>query len=396
MKTIFIVLDGLGDEEIPAFKNKTPLEKAKTPNLDNWAKEGRLGLLLPVFKGSLPTSEEGHFSLFGYDPEKYGLSRGIVTAAGAGIDVERGDVAIRGNFATVKNGEVVDRRAGRIKDPGELIKEIDGLEIDGVSFSVKSAKEHRVGIAMKGEGLSAQISDGDPHYGEGESGLKKIEPLKDDKEAAYTAEILNKFLEKSHRILKKHPLNKKRDLPANYILTRGASGVVDLPGFKERYEKKAACVAGKVLYKQVGKLLGMDILEVEGANGLPTTNLEGKFQKAREAILSNYDFVFVHVKATDSLAEDGDFWGKMEFIEEIDRQLAIFNEFTDQIIVTADHSTCCLMKSHCHEKIPLLVRGRGSDKTRYFSEKECAKGSLGKIDQRNLLKKIVFSDDVCQ
>lgn len=393
MKTLFIVLDGLGDEEIPAFKNKTPLEFADTPTMNRWAEEGKTGLLLPVFKGALPTSEEGHFSLFGYDPREYGLARGIVTASGAGIDLSDGDVALRGNFGTVKNDEVVDRRAGRIKNPEKLIEEINGLEIDGVKFVVKSAKEHRVGIAMKGEGLSAEISDGDPHYGEGGVGLRKIKPLKETKEAEFTARVLNSFLEKAHRILKSHAFNEKRDLPANYILTRGASSVVDLPSFEEKYNKKAACIAGKVLYKQVGRLLGMDVLEVDGANGLPTTNLEGKFNKAREAVLSNYDFVFLHVKATDSLAEDGDFWGKKEFIERIDRNMEIFDEFTGNLVVTSDHSTCSIMASHCPEEIPLLVRGGGTDSSAYFSERECSGGSLGKIDQRNLLERYIFNSD---
>jgi len=391
-KTIFIILDGLGDERIPAFKNKTPLESAKTPNLNTWAKKGKLGLITPFFDGALPTSEEGHFSLFGYDPKDYGLARGIITASGVGIELKKGDVALRGNFGTVEDNEVIDRRAGRIKDTSKLIKEIDGIEIDGIKFIIKSAKEHRVGIAMKGPGLSPKISDGDPHYGEGGIGLRKIKALNKSSEAEFTADVLNKFLEKTNKILNKHPLNKKRDLPANYILTRGSSKVVDLPSFKEKYNRKAACVAGKVLYKQVGRLLGMDVLEVKKANGLSDTNLKGKFEKAREAILSGYDFVFVHVKATDSLAEDGDFWGKKEFIERVDRNLNIFNEFMDTLVVTSDHSTCSLMKSHCSKDIPLLIKGKGKDKTSYFSEEECARGSLGKIDQRNFLKKMVFSD----
>lgn len=391
-KTILIVLDGLGDEKIPAFKNKTPLEKAKTPTMDSWAKEGKLGLLLPSYKGALPTSEEGHFSLFGYDYQEYGLGRGIVTASGSGINLEKGDVALRGNFATVQDGDVIDRRAGRIKEPSELIEEIDGMEIDGVKFVVKSAREHRLGIAMKGEGLSAKISDGDPHYGKGGFGLDKIEPLEDTDEAAFTAEVLNRFLEKTHNTLKNHSFNKERELPANYILTRGSSGVVDLPSFEEKYNRKSAAIAGKVLYKQIGELLGMDVLEVEGANGLPTTNLEEKFSKAREAILSDYDFVFVHVKATDSLAEDGDFWAKKEFIEKIDRKLKVFDEFIGNLVITSDHSTCSIMKSHCVEDIPLLIKGKGADQASYFGENECKKGSLGRIDQKNFLKKYVFED----
>ncbi len=390
-KTIFIVLDGLGDEEIPELDNKTPLQAAHTPNLDKWAKKGRLGLLFPAFKGNFPTSEEGHFSLFGYDPVKYGISRGIITASGVGLKIEEGDIALRGNFATIDNGKIINRRAGRIKRPGPLVKAIDGLEIDGVRFSVKSAKEHRLGIVMKGEGLNYNISNSDPHYGEG-SGLEGVKPLDKSKSTIFTAKVLNKFFEKTHQILKEHSLNEKRKFPANYILTRGASGVVDLPSFEEKYGMRAACIGGKVFYKQIGKMIGMDVLRVKGADGTVRTNLEGKFKKAREAILSDYDFVFVHVKAIDTLGEDGDFWGKKDFIEEIDKNLSVLEEFMGVLVITSDHSTCSIQASHCAKEIPLLIKGKGKDNTSYFSEKECARGALGKIDQRNFLKKIVFGN----
>lgn len=393
MKTLFIVLDGLGDEEIPALNDQTPLDAAQTPNLDEWAKEGRLGVALPVFYGALPTSEEGHFALFGYDPKEYNFARGLLTASGAGIDLEEGDVALRGNFATLEDGELIDRRAGRIKDPSDLIEEINGIEIDGVEFVVKSAKEHRVGIALKGDDLSSAISDSDLHYGEGGKGYKEVEPEKDTKKSKRTADVLNKFLDKSHQILQDHSRNEDREFPANYILTRGASSLVNFPDFEEKYDKKAAAITGKTLYKQIAKLVGMDHLDVEGANGLPTTNLKGKFEKAREAILSDYDFVFVHVKATDSLAEDGNFFGKKDFIEKIDQALSVFDEYQETLVVTSDHSTCSIKGSHCQEDIPLLVWGQGGDDRSRFTEKQSEKGSLGKVDQRNLLENYIFNSE---
>ncbi len=391
-KVIFFVIDGLGDEEIPEFQNKTPLEAAHTPNMDSWAKEGRTGLLIPVFRGALPTSEEGHFSLFGYNTAEHKLGRGVITAVGAGMEVNQGDVALRGNFATIVNGEVTDRRAGRIKDTTELIEAVNGMEINGVYFNVQNAGEHRVGIVMKGEGLSSDISDSDLHYAEGKKGSKEIKPLLQSKEAEFTAEVLNKFLNKAHEILKEHPVNKKRELPANCILTRGASEMVNFPSFEEKYGKKAACIAGKPLYKQIGRLLGMDVFDVQGATGLPDTNLKSKIESAREAVFSGYDFVFVHIKATDSLAEDGDFQGKKKFIEEIDKNLHILNEFTETLVVTADHSTCSLLANHCPEDIPVLIKGKGKDNTQWFSEKECLNGDIKKIDQRALLPKFVFQD----
>ncbi len=387
-KVIFIVLDGLGDDKIPDFDYKTPLEEAHTPNLDKWAEEGSLGLLSPNFYGHLPTSEEGHFSLFGYDPKEYKLARGIVTAGGAGIELKKGDVALRGNFSTVVDGKVIDRRAGRIDKTEELIKEIDGMEIDGVKFIVKSAKEHRVGVVLRGEGLSSSISDGDSHYKEGGEGLEEVKPLNDSKEAKFTAEVLNKFIKESHLKLKEHSINKERNLPANYILTRGASEIVYLPEFGEKYNRKPACIAGKVLYKEIGRLLKMDVLEVEGANGLPDTNLRGKFKKAKESLDLSYDFIFIHIKATDSLAEDGKFLEKKDFIEKIDSEISILNDFKGLIIVTSDHSTCSLKKSHCRNNIPLLIRGAVRDETSKFSEKECEKGSLKVIKQVELMNKI--------
>lgn len=391
-KTILIVLDGLGDEKIPAFENKTPLQKASTPTLDKWAKEGKTGSLLPAFEGMLPTSEEGHFSLFGYNSQEYGLDRGITTASDAGLEIKEGDIAIRGNFATVKNGEVVDRRVIP-KNGRKLTKELDGLEIDGIKISVGLAKEHRLGIVLKGKGISAKISDSDPHYVEGEEGLRKVEPEAKTKEAQFTADVLNKFIEKAHNILSEHPDNDGLKNPANYIVTRGASEVPDLPSFEEKYGKKAACIAGDDLYKQIPKLIGMDILEVKGATGLPDTNLEGKFQEAREAILSGYDFVFVHVKAADLFAVDGDFWGKMDFLEKVDENLKVLDEFTGILIITSDHSTCSISRNRCSRDIPLLIKGMGSDKSEYFSEKECERGSLGKIDQRKLLARDIFKNN---
>jgi len=390
-KVIFLVIDGLGDEEIPELKNKTPLEAAHTPNLDGWAKEGRTGLLLPAFKGKLPTSEEGHFSLFGYDIAEYKFGRGVITAMGAGLEVEKGDVALRGNFATLDNGEVVDRRAGRIKDTSKLIAAIDGMEVDGVRFYVRSAGEHRVGIVIKGKGLSSDISDSDLHYVQKAKGRGEVKALSNTKEAQFTARVLNDFLNEVYRILKDHPENQKRDLPANCILTRGASETMEIPSFEEMYGMRAACVAGKLLYKQIGKFLGMEVIEVEGATGLPTTNLKGKIESARKAIFSGYDFVFLHIKATDSLAEDGDFKGKRDFIEEIDRNLETLGEFTETLVITSDHSTCSLMASHCEREIPLLIKGKGRDTTRFFSEKECERGDLKKIDQKALLPKFVIN-----
>lgn len=393
-KIILIVIDGLGDKPIPELGNKTPLEAAETPNLDWLVKNGVCGLMTPVHHTAIPTSEEGHMSLFGYSLEEYPVKRGFFTALGAGIKMKKGDVGLRGNFATIDDRtNVIDRRAGRIDKTDELIKAINGMVIDGIKILVKYADGHRVAIVLQGKNLSSNISDGDPHYGKLGEGIREIEPLDETKEARFTADVLNKFLEKSYQILKKHPFNRERQnhglLAANYILTRGASSFVELPSFKKRYGLKAGCISGKNLYKQIGESLGMKIIEVKGADGSVSTNLEGKISVAKNS-LKKYDFIFLHIKAADSLAEDGNCRGKKEFIEKIDKNLKPLLDLENTlIVVTADHSTCCGLKRHCNELIPILIYGVGSDGVSKFSEKECQKGKLGKFSQMDLMKKVL-------
>lgn len=394
-KIILIVIDGLGDSPVPELGNKTPLEAAETPNLDQLVKNGTCGLMTPVHHTAIPTSEEGHLSLFGYSMEEYPARRGFFTALGAGIKMKKGDIGLRGNFSTVdEKMNVIDRRAGRINETNELIKAIDGMVIDGIKFLVRYADGHRVAIVLRGKNLSSNISDGDPHYGKLGEGLREIEPLDETEEAKFTAGVLNKFLEQSHQILKEHSFNKERQekglLSANYILTRGVSSFVEMPSFKKRYGLKAACIAGRNLYKQIGESLGMKLIKVEGADGSVSTNLDGKVSAAKNH-LKKYDFIFLHIKAADSLAEDGNCLGKKEFIEKIDKSLEPLLDLKDVLIaVTADHSTCCGLKRHCDELIPILVYGAGSDGLSKFSEKECRNGTLGQFSQLDLMKKILL------
>ncbi len=392
-KILFIVLDGLGDEPIPELDNKTPLEAAQTPFMDELAEQGIVGLAETKFQGALPTSEEGHLCLFGYDPEGLAIRRGLFTARGAGIDVQPGDVALRANFAQVENGKAVDRRAGRIENTEELIQVLNKIEVKGAEVIVKSAKEHRLGIVIRGQGLSPQISDSDPWYAYLDRKIRQVTPLEKTPSAEKTADILNEFLAKAHQVLKNHPVNKKRLAenlpPANYVITRGASSLDKLVSFQDKYDLRAAAIAGKFLYQQVAELVGMELIEVEGATGLPDTNLAGKFQAAEQALFKK-NFVFVHIKATDSLAEDGKYCEKMSFIERVDQEMRELNHPDDTLIViTCDHSTCCLQKRHCDRPCPVLIWGGGQDSTGAFSEKECARGELGKFSQLDLMKKVI-------
>jgi len=393
-KILLIIIDGLGDKPIKELGNKTPLEAAKTPNLDFLAKNGACGTIQP-FKfpnQKYPTSDVAHLGLFGYDPRKLYLGRGVYEVAGIGMELKKGDVALRVNFATVdKNLKVVDRRAGRIEKTQELVKALQGITIQGVRFLIKKSYGHRAGLILRGRGLSANISDGDPH----KIGVKvkKIKPLDKSREAKFTAEVLNQFLEITHKILENHPLNKKRAknglTPANYLLVRGAGMVKEIPSFQEKYQMNAGCIAGGALYKGIAKILGMKLIKVPGANGKPNTNLKNKFLYAKEN-LKKYDFIFLHIKATDNLAEDGNYFGKKSFIEKIDKNLRpILGLRNTIIVITADHNTCCSLKRHCSGPVPLLVFGVKQDKIDKFSESECKKGSLDKIKALDFIKKLI-------
>jgi 2,3-bisphosphoglycerate-independent phosphoglycerate mutase len=365
--------------------------------LDYLASNGVLGLIEPYIRKTIPTSEESHFSLFGYNPETYHIKRGIFTAQGVGMKLEKGDVALRGNFATVgDNLKMIDRRAGRIEETQALVRSLNGTVIDNVKFLLKNTGGYRVGVVLKGKNLSANISDADPFYSNLKTKVEKVIALDKNPKSIFTAKVLNEFLEKSHKILKNHPLNKRREekglLPANYVLVRGASSLHKIPSFQNKYNLNAACIAGKFLYKQIGKFLGMDLIKVKGADGTVNTNLRGKIKAVKECF-KKYDFVFLHIKACDSLAEDGDCFAKKKFIEKIDQNIKPLLSLKDTaIIITCDHSTCCQLKRHCKESIPVLIckslKEFKKSKIK-FSERNCKKGTLGRFEQINLMSKIL-------
>ncbi len=394
-KVILVVCDGLGDRPIKDLGGLTPLEAAKTPHLDSLAAESECGMMHSLGRGFVPGSDVSHLNILGYDYEQYYSGRGTIEAAGVGLQLSDGDVALRGNFGTINDQLIItDRRAGRINNVKTLTEALDGLEIDGVTFIVKPGTAHRAAVLMRGKGLSNAIIDADPH--KGDVPIREVTPIGNTVEASFTATVLNKFLKKSHEILKAHPLNVERqrngELPANYLLVRGAGKYSKVPGFKERFNFSGCCIAGGGLYKGVASFLGMEVLDVPGATALPDSDIEAKFRTAIKS-LALYDFVFVHVKAADSLAEDGNFKGKRDFIEKIDKAAGLFNELSKDVllIITADHSTPCEQKSHSGDPVPILFRGHGVrvDKVTAFNERACTEGGLGFITGKDVIPQVL-------
>ncbi|MHC1623278.1 MAG: 2,3-bisphosphoglycerate-independent phosphoglycerate mutase [Candidatus Methanospirareceae archaeon] len=381
-KAILLICDGLGDR--PSIDDgKTPLQAAYTPNLDELSASGINGLMDVISPGIVPGSDTAHLSLFGYNPYRYYPGRGVFEALGADMELHKGDVAFRANFATVDDEmQVIDRRAGR-KGSKELAEILNGLEIDGVKILLKNTTEHRCAVVMKGEQLSRYVSDVDTHEAGGF--VQECKPLKNGEAERKTATIVNKFVRMSYELLNDHPINAERrqkgELPANIILLRGAGSYVDVTSMKERFGFSAACVAGASLYKGVAKYLGMHVLTVEGATGKADTNLHNKVEVALNA-LEEHDFVFLHVKDTDNNGHDGNFEGKKKTIERIDEELVARLKDTDAyIVVTGDHSTPVSIKRHSSDPVPVVIKGDGvrTDEVNKFDEFSVASGGLNRI-----------------
>lgn len=363
-KIVLLVIDGLSG--IPNESGRTELETANIPNLDVLAQNGICGVTDPISPGITPGSGPAHLSLFGYDPLIYKIGRGLLEALGIDFPLEPGDLAVRGNLAAMdKNGRITDRRAGRIstEENIKVCNLLEDMEIDGIKVFIKPVKEHRVVIIFRGKGLDDALSETDPQR-EGLAPLpvKPLGPL-----AASTAGIVTKFIEEvKKRLANSHP--------ANMILLRGFAKQQDLPSFHERYKLKAAAIASYPMYRGLARLAGMEILPVGG-------KLIDEFECLRQNF-DKYDFFYIHVKYTDSAGEDGNFEKKVAVLEDVDSYIPGLLELKpDVLIITGDHSTPAVLKGHSWHPVPIIIHGKytGKDDVGQFSEKECAKGGLGRI-----------------
>lgn len=386
MKALFIIIDGVSDRPNPELDGKTPMQYAETPNLDKLAALSITGLHDPIAPGVVPGSDTAHLALFGVDPLVAYTGRGPFEAAGIGMDVKAGDVAFRANFATVdENRIIVSRRAGRIKEgTHELVSLLEGQTIEGVKVLIGKGTEHRCAVVLRGKGISADVTMNDPKV-DGKP-IKQFKPTADSDEARLTASVLTKFVEFAERILPGSKTNadrlQKGKLAANTMLVRGAGVSPHLPDFSTTHGLNAVCVAGGGLYKGVARMVGMDILEVPGATGGLDTDLDAKVNAATRA-LEKYNFVFLHVKATDNLGHDGNAVGKAEFLAKVDKAFAPLISLPDDtvILVTGDHSTPCPFKDHSADPVPIMLRGKQQrlDDVIKFDEYSVVRGGLGRI-----------------
>lgn len=394
MKALMLICDGMADRPVPELGGLTPLEAAKKPHMNEIAGRGICGLMDTIAPGVPPGSDTAHLALLGYDPFKHYTGRGPFEAAGAGIELRPGDIAFRVNFATVDDSMVVvDRRAGRIRETQPLALALSQIELPEVEITFKSTVGHRGALVLRGEGLSHEVCDSDPHKpGERVHEVKPSLPPEGERyrRARRTAELLNQFSRRAHEVLKSHPLNQKRfregQLPANHILIRGGGVVPRLEPLERRFGLRGACIAAAALVKGVCRLAGLETIEVAGATGGVDTDLSAKRRAAQQA-LKEHDLVLLHVKGFDEVSHDGNPRAKVEFIERVDEMLGEVAEAVDLVAIAVDHTTPVTVREHTGDPVPVAIAGPGvrADEVKSFDERSCARGGLGRIRGKDLL-----------
>ena len=408
---LYVCLDGLGDDPIPEFDGRTPLEAAETPALDALASRGRTGIVVTVGDGIAPESDIAVFAILGYDPREEHPGRGVVEAVGTDMDFRDGDLAYRVNFATCEWPRIVDRRVGRDLSSEEahtLAGEVnEHLDLSGATFTLKATVEHRGSLVIRAvDGpLSAEVTNTDPAYRkDGSLGVAletfepvvaHCEPMADTDEAHRASDLTNRFVEGSARILDASDVNTERrrrgQLPANLILTRdGGDHLPVLQGIRDRFGQDWGCFVEMPVERGIAKMLGMHPVAAPrlGIDVPMEVAVEQYAGWARLAVdaLSGYDALYVHIKGPDVPAHDGRAGDKRDVIAAIDagffsEALRSIDLSSTIVAVTADHSTSCVRKAHTADPVPLLVSGGGvqPDGVASFGEHACAEGALGRL-----------------
>lgn len=372
-KLLLIVLDGLGG--LPVDNGRTELELAHTPNLDKLAKVSALGMHIPVDYGITPGSGPGHLGIFGYDPIKYQIGRGILEALGLGLEVKDTDIAVRGNYATVEesNGRIIvkDRRAGRIstEENIRLTQKLSSAikSIGDVQVILSPGMEHRFAMILRFPEPLPEGSDDLPDTDPQKEGLEPILP-----QGEGVAKVVREFLSKAREVLKDEP-------KANYVLLRGFSKKPKIESFEERFGLRACAIAVYPMYRGLASLVGMEVYKAE--------SLKDQINLLKD-LWEEYDYFFFHIKKTDSYGEDGNWKGKVQVIEEFDSLLPEFLSLKPHVLViTGDHSTPSVLRGHSWHPVPVLLHSPyvlGGTSQR-FTERECLKGELGIFPAKKLI-----------
>ncbi len=419
-KLLYVCLDGLGDDPIPAFGGRTPLEAAATPAMDGLASRGRTGLVTTVGEGIAPESDIAVFAILGYDPREEHPGRGVVEAVGSDMAFRDGDLAYRVNFATAEWPRILDRRVGRDLTSDEahaLAEEVNStLALPNASFDLRATVEHRGALVLRDDDgpLSAEVSNTDPAYRKDgslgvaletfESEVVRCEPLRDDERSHRAADLTNAFVEGAARILEASEVNEARRragrLPGNLILTRdGGDHLPELQTIRDRFGPAWGCFVEMPVERGIAKMLGMEPVAAPRLRiDVPVeAAIDGYAEWASLATdaLAGFDALYVHITGPDVPAHDGRAEDKRDVITAIDAgflsEIASgLDPRTTIVAVTADHSTSCVRKAHTAEPVPLLVSGGPvrPDGSTAFGERACGSGSLGTLRGVEILPRL--------
>ena len=407
-KILFTIIDGLGGLPSKELEGKTELEFAKTPNLDSLTARGVNGIV-DIYHGIAPESDAAVLTLLGYDPKKYYVGRGPFEAVGIGAPFKDGMLALRCNYATSVDGkQLTDRRVGRTLKSDEAAKLADAIQknvrLTGAEVIFRAGLAHRAVLIIKADKpLSKDITNTDPAYGtrhgipealaKYDMAVQECRPL--SKDAKLSAGLVNEFTEKAYKVLREHPVNvarrKKGLLEANIIISRDAGNTTPrLPKIGEGW----AILADMPLEVGIARIAGMEVIGLP----LPTMTPSDYHLRVKKTLqaMKKYNNLYIHLKGPDLFGHDKDFKGKVKSIEDIDRYfygpLIKKTDFDDYVIlVSADHSTPCIVKGHSGDPVPLLIYTNGirADSVKSFSERECAKGRIGKINGLDVLKTVL-------
>ena len=400
MKHIIILGDGMADEPIGSLGGLTPLQYAKTPYMDELARQGVTGRMKTVADGFHPGSEVANIAVLGYDLPTVYEGRGVLEAASIGVELQPGDMAMRCNLICVEEEILKNHSAGHIttEEADELIHSLnEQLGSEQVHFYTGVSYRHLLVI----KGGDKQVACTPPH----DVPLHPFRPLlvkAEVPEAQATADLLNELILRSQELLKNHPVNLRRQAEgkdmANSIWPWSPGYRPAMRTMKEMYGiERGAVISAVDLIRGIGVYAGLKVLHVEGATGLYDTNYEGKAQAALEALKEN-DFVYLHIEASDEAGHEGDVALKVKTIENLDRRaVGPIYEAVKQwkepvaIAVLPDHPTPCAVRTHTNQPVPFLIwkPGETPDGVTRFDEFAVAEGKFGVLEKDQFIKEFL-------
>ncbi len=364
MKYIVILGDGMADYPQKELGGKTPLQLAEKPNMDGLCNFSEIGLCKTIPNGMKPGSDVANLSVLGYDVEKCYTGRSPLEAASIGIPLKDTDVTLRANLVTVTEEEnyqdktMVDYSAGEIStvEAKELIEYL-ASKINCESIKLYAGISYRHCLVLDNGVLAGDFTP--PHDITGRK-IKEYLPK------SVQGKRLLELMVKSHQLLKEHPINKKRIEkglnPANSLWFWGEGTKPNLENFENKYGLKGAMISAVDLLKGIGKLTGMQVIEVEGATGNYDTNFSGKAKACVTALKNGADFCYIHIEAPDECGHHGDAKNKIYSIEQIDEKVVGYikteldrmgEEYS--ILICPDHPTPLNTKTHCSSPVPYMI-----------------------------------------